>query len=323
MGAFAEALGNRGSVHVSSSDRLSSAKTSGDYFTVFPPINSDSYTAVVVEYCLDNEIRLIVPLIDADVAVLSRVRNELWEQGTLLLTPEAEIALILFDKLKTQSFLRANGFEQPLTVELLPDDILYLSRNGTKLPLVIKPRFGSRSRGVKVVKAYADFPSLFQEAKMDLAEISRELPSHWLEANSLIIQEYVDGSHYSVEIVNDLEGNFQGSMAREILKARNGETFVARTFQDSAIERMAEELSVVTKHPGPMDVDVIMKDTGEPIIVDLNPRFGGCYQFSHRAGANVPAAIIAEMLGKPIEDHWYEQQNGLTLAKTYDVVVLD
>lgn len=42
-----------------------------------------------------------------------------------------------------------------------------------------------------------------------------------------------------------------------------------------------------------MDCDVLVTGGGRISVLELNPRFGGGYPYSHVAGANIPAAIVS------------------------------
>src|SRR5262249_1298360 len=60
---------------------------------------------------------------------------------------------------------------------------------------------------------------------------------------------------------------------------------------------LGEELGRRLAHVGNLDCDVIATEPAgcarQLQVLDLNPRFGGGYPFSHVAGANLPAALIA------------------------------
>jgi carbamoyl-phosphate synthase large subunit len=50
-------------------------------------------------------------------------------------------------------------------------------------------------------------------------------------------------------------------------------------------------------------------------VLELNPRFGGGYPFTHRAGANLPAALIAWAAGETIDPRWLVMQPDVATAK--------
>jgi carbamoyl-phosphate synthase large subunit len=72
---------------------------------------------------------------------------------------------------------------------------------------------------------------------------------------------------------------------------RSGETDIAITLKNEILEKLGEKLSKSLKHTGNLDVDVFF-DGKTPYILELNPRFGGGYPFTHLAGGNVVMAYI-------------------------------
>ena len=77
---------------------------------------------------------------------------------------------------------------------------------------------------------------------------------------------------------------------------------------------LARRVSASLGHLGIMDADGFMTPE-EPVILELNPRFGGGYPFSHEAGANVPAALIAWAAGRPANPEWLRVRYGVFGAK--------
>jgi carbamoyl-phosphate synthase large subunit len=50
-------------------------------------------------------------------------------------------------------------------------------------------------------------------------------------------------------------------------------------------------------------------------VLEMNPRFGGGYPFSHVAGANLPAALIAWVSGQPINPDWLTIKSDVLSSK--------
>jgi len=53
-----------------------------------------------------------------------------------------------------------------------------------------------------------------------------------------------------------------------------------------------------------MDADFFVTENNDIFLLEMNPRFGGGYPFSHEAGANVPAALIAWAIGNKLSPDW-------------------
>src|SRR5260370_31650258 len=66
----------------------------------------------------------------------------------------------------------------------------------------------------------------------------------------------------------------------------------------------------------------MMTDRGR-FVLDVNPRLGGGYPFSHLAGANLPAALIAWADGIEPDAEWLRYRPGVLSSKYDGVMVVD
>jgi carbamoyl-phosphate synthase large subunit len=69
-----------------------------------------------------------------------------------------------------------------------------------------------------------------------------------------------------------------------------------------------------------MDVDVLLDAENRPWVLDINPRFGGGYPFSHVSGSNIPAAIVAWAAGREPDPTWIENHPGVKSKKHLELI---
>ena len=79
-----------------------------------------------------------------------------------------------------------------------------------------------------------------------------------------------------------------------------------------------QKISGYSKHIGNLDCDVIVKNN-EIYVIDLNPRFGGGYAFTHLAGLNYLKFIIYSFVKK--EYILPKKPNIIKAAKTIGVKI--
>lgn len=230
-------------------------------------------------------------------------QNQLFRIGCQLAGAPEDNLRISLDKLSLHHALKELGLPQPRTISWADWD----RNKGHAYPMLAKPRFGKGSRGIVLIKDEADLSSFFNEEKK--SDVYGEY----------LFQEVISGWEAGFDIVNDFSGQFRSVFARRKLRMRNGETDIARTLDPEPYRMMAETISARFRHRGPMDVDAIISND-KAYIIDINMRFGGGYAFSHFAGANLPAAMTAWMLGGQPDPQWLSPVPNITGGRTSSIV---
>ncbi|MCX6607220.1 MAG: ATP-grasp domain-containing protein [Acidobacteria bacterium] len=248
--------------------------TSCDEAVLMPEIADLGYLDAVREVVASRKIDAILSLSDPDVAALSQLRTELSAQGVSCFFPDAETARVGFDKLETARWAAANGVRVPRTFADAGEAMATVG-----LPLIRKPRYGSGSAGVAVIR--------------DESEL---LPGRH-DSTEYLYQELIVGQEVNLELCSDLAGRPMGVSCWKKLISRNGETELAVTLRRQDLLdlgfSLAEKLAIV----GPCDVDVIDRD-GELFLIEFNMRFGGGYPVSQLAGAGFPELLVRAQKGE-------------------------
>lgn len=97
------------------------------------------------------------------------------------------------------------------------------------------------------------------------------------------------GQEYGLDVINDLEGNYQNTIVKQKYAMRSGETDCALTVRWEEADKLGKTLSILLHHIGNLDVDVF-KVEEKIYVLEMNARFGGGYPFSHLAGVDLPQA---------------------------------
>lgn len=245
----------------------------------------DAYWGALERAVSEFDVGLVLSLHDEEVANLSREGAQRLP-GVLMGGLPPDRWRIGFDKSATANLLSSAGVLTPPFVDGQELSLTIWDGVAEASGLIAKPRTGSASVGVELVRSRSELASLV--ALLD----ARSLLS------SYIFQERISGVEFGLDVVNDFKGRYLGTLAREKVAMRAGETDCARTVAPAAFDETAAAISAVTGHRGLIDVDAIVDSDGRPWIIDLNPRFGGGYPFSHCAGANVPALYRDLLLSK-------------------------
>lgn len=293
---FKEALKGEGKVFATDMQLTAPALVDADVALQVPAIYSQEYIPSLLKIVSDNNINCVISLNDLELPILSEAKAQIETLGAKVIVSDEQAIKVAFDKWETVKFLEANGLKSPKTYIDFEEAKKAIASGELKFPLVIKPRWGSASIGI-------DFPETMEELELAyklqnirlkrtiLAEASKDDIDH-----AILIQEKIPGKEYGMDVLNDFEGNHVGTFVREKLQMRSGETDKAISVIDSRFHEVGKIIGDNLKHIGNLDCDVF-EHNGELFVLELNPRFGGGYPFSHEAGNNTAAIYIEWLKG--------------------------
>ena len=231
---------------------------------IFSPFNKgkNKYFKKLSNVVKKNKIDIIIPLTDLDLKLLSEKEKYLKNLGCLPLISNLKTIQVCLNKEKTYEFLIKNKI---LTPKLLHKD------NKIKYPVIIKDKLGNSSQGFKRIK-------------------NKKLLNFFTSKKN-IVQQYINGPEYHLDILNDLNGNYIDHCGKLKIEMRDGETFKAKIINNKKLNLIAKKISKSLRHIGNLDCDLIF-NKNKFYVIDFNPRFGGGYPFTHLSGKNYILKII-------------------------------
>lgn len=244
-----------------------------DKYYIVPPITDENYTETIKKICLENKISGILSLIDPELELLSKHKEEFESIGIKIIGSSANVCEICFDKWKMYKFLQENNIKTAKTYNDLEIFINDLEKTKITFPIILKPATGSASIGVQKINNL------------------ETLIYFWKQTENYIIQEFLDGQEIGCDVYTDLISNEVVSIfTKNKLNMRAGETDKAVSFKDPILFNIVHSFVNKLGTKGPIDID-IFKLNGNYYISEVNPRFGGGYLIAYECGENFPKLI--------------------------------
>ena len=272
---FKDALIGWGNVCVTNSDPATPAFAAADAAEVSPLIYSDEYVPFLLDFCRRHRVGAVVPLFDVDVPVLAAHRAELEAAGTFPVVASEAFARACSDKLETASLLCDAGIAGPDTYVGAEGFLAAVAEGKASFPAFVKPRWGMGSIGLATAADERELRVLCGIVGRKVADSYLRYESAEDPSRAVIVQPVLSGREFGMDVVNDLSGSYRGCVVRRKVAMRAGETDVAEVLADGPrFDALARKLSVVSRHPGNMDVDVF-EVGGKLMVLEMNARFGG------------------------------------------------
>ena len=247
-----------------------------DYRRKICGMKDRNYIAELIAVCERDKIDMLIPTIDTDLLVLSENINAFGNTKVLISTPD-KIA-ICRDKNHTAKFFESCGCNAPKTIS---DWKQYEG----PYPCFIKPKDGSSSVNAFKVQSVDELEVYAQQIK------------------DYIIQPFIDGTEYTVDIFSDFNGLPIHITPRVRLQVRAGEVLKTKIDMDANIIEECKRIVEKFKPIGPITVQLIrQKITGRDYFIEINPRYGGGAPLSMKAGARSAETVLKLLLGEKIQE---------------------
>lgn len=309
-----QALNGQGKVLTTDMSNLAPAMSDADISLIVPSIYRDDYIPTLLNIVKDYHVNAIISLNDLELPILSSHKQEFIDLGAQVIVSDSAVIDICFDKIKTRDFLASLGLNTPLTFTNYKEALQAIKSGQLTFPLVLKPRWGSASIGIEFPESLEEFELAYKLLMIKLKKtILFEASKNDLDA-AILIQQKLNGPEYGMDIVNNLNQEYFTTVVRKKLSMRAGETDKATSVIDQNFSNIGEKISTHLKHIGNLDCDVFEHD-GELYVLELNPRFGGGYPFSHEAGMNTIKAYLAWLAGEKLNSEYNQYKDGLTFSK--------
>lgn len=317
---FKDALKEHGGkVFAGNSSSLSTAFEYADESVITPMIYDKAYIPFLLDFCIKNEIKVIISLFDIDLLILAQNERVFRGYGIKVIVSRESVIQICNDKWKTYRFCLENAIGVPKTYKALKEAQKALVSGELKFPVIVKPRWGMGSIGIFIADNEEELGILVRKCQKAIQTTYLRYEAVNKE-ETVLIQEMLKGDEFGVDVINNLEGCFCDSVIRKKYAMRAGETDCAVVIRNKNIELFAKKIGQALGHIANLDVDIFVN--GDKILLlEMNARFGGGYPFSHMAGIDLPKAIIKWVMGIALEDELQVKSYGRVVQK--DICFMD
>ncbi len=267
-------LGVPGAVHVTDTDPLSAGLRFAHKAHLVPFSDSPAYLPRLLDICREEHIRLVVPTIDEELIHFGSWKEEFSRNGVTPLVSDSSVGRICRDKYQTALWFEKNGF--PFATSWLPEE---LDAATAHYPLFIKPRKGRGSVGIHVINN------------------ERELQFFTDYVEDPIIQTFLPGAEFTVDVLAGLDGRILSVVPRQRMVIRSGVCDRGQTVMDKKMIDLSVEISERLQVIGPINLQ-LKKYKDHMTFFEINPRFSGAIQLTVASGADFFGAIVEEALGR-------------------------
>lgn len=243
---------------------------------LLPRGDDPGFVDVVLEICERLKIEVLVPTVDTELLPLVKRQNEFKAIGTHLVIAAQETLEVCLDKWELHK--RCEGkVRVPATVVVDQD----FDPASVDLPVIVKPRTGSGSVGIHLIKEVRDLEQLERDGTQ-------------------LVQELLPGPEFSLDVFADQSGEVLAVVPRERLKVDSGIAITGRTTHDDALEKFGADVARLIGLTTVANVQAKEAVEGVPALLEVNPRFPGTMPLTIAAGVDMPKLAVDEALGKEL-----------------------
>jgi len=302
----------------SSSDNL--LRNGVDEYIVAPLVLSPEYPDWLLNLCRDKQVDVVLPFVQAELAVLSENREKLESSGTKMsIASSASLSTLNNKRVMAQVFPNLMPVQKVVST---PDEIVEFARmagyyTGTRLCCKIQGHCGGAGFAVLDEQKALDV-SLFNRAGMPrYISINQLIDITEKTGTQIILQEYIEGTDYSVAVLAD-HGEVVGMCGFAGYFMEYGSVMSGEIIKNEAAYDIAEQITRRTCLDGNACFDFMVRPDGTPVLLECNPRINATIAFVEKAGGDFVYQRCRQLMGESLEGVSFDIDYGLRMVNYYD-----
>lgn len=232
---------------------------------ILSPGKSPTFVDELIAMCAADQIDVLFSTVDVELPPLARRRDEL---SAVLAAPSIDTLETCLDKFALA--VRCAPLLRTPTTHLVGPEA---AAEQWEFPIIVKPRSGAGSRGVRLVHSRADLDALGDD-------------------ESLIAQELLPGDEYSVDVIANADGHVVAAVPRTRTRVDSGVSIAGLTVKDAELEATATAVAQAIGLTGVANVQLRRDRAGVPALLEVNPRFPGAMPLTIAAGVDMPSLAL-------------------------------
>lgn len=277
---------------------LSAACNVSDQYFKVDRVTAPNYIQDLLQLCKVQNIRMIIPTIDTELKVLSENIELFRAEGIHCIVSSRDFVYACRDKRQINEFFVQRGIDIPKAID----------KQHPTFPLFIKPYDGSLSVDTFLVNK------------------EEELTEYHLTNPKLMFMEYLGKDSYdefTVDMYYGKDHHVKCIVPRKRIWVRAGEINKGLTCKNFIVDVLKQKLGYIDGAIGCLTTQVFASKTGALIKgIEINPRFGGGYPLSYRAGANYPGWLIREYFRNESIEYSDSWEDSLLMLRYDDEVLV-
>lgn len=261
--------------------------------------DSQEYFGSVKTIIKEKQINAVIPMGDASAEFLSRNKDEL-QPLTHFKIPSFDYFMKGYDKNRLMTLCREKGYPHPKTIDL--NETAYDDSSNFKyfpFPGILKPNCTTGGRGMCFVSNHDDLIKVYPRVKAEFGDCH--------------LQQYIreGGSQVKLQLYVNEAGELLQSSAMEKVRwypVKGGSSCCSVSIRKPEMVEICHQILRDIHWVGFADFDCIGNpDTGELLIMEINPRLPACIGAVINAGVDWGQIIVDDYLGRPQKQYHFEE----------------
>ena len=263
----------------------------------YEPLSENEYINQILNIVSSERIQVILPMGDDSAIILSKYKNLFEAQNVKM--PSFKNFINGYDKNRLMTLCRNNGYPHPTTIDLSKTPHDSVDVKNFKFPAMLKPNCTTGGRGMILVNNYDEFVSSY--------------PTLHATYGDYHLQQCIKPGGRLVKVqlyVNERQELVASSVMQKLRWYPNkaGSNCCAVSIKNDEIIKICHQVLKDLNWIGFADFDTIEDpDTGELLIMEINPRLPACIKNAIVAGVDWGEILVNDALGIPQNKYSFKE----------------